>query len=796
LLNALVHGLSGVAGPPVSDSAPGGAESQEHELTSSAPPKAGDLGEDQEEDRPSSGYALIDQEFVVHAFAAAGGPLAESTYSQVRGVWASLAHHFGMTEPIVGLQLSADPPSEFLALPSGGVVAARQNPRADRQLILRRELDMFNLSVVVVPPPRASGRPLHGDGVPARRQGWGEVDQLWDEVTPVLLRAGLDVTRVYQAKVTGEWAALPDAVRGIAVLVRESLPDAAAGSAPELGSGLLVSDFVVWELRTSAADAERRLVVVGPENHDAELSAWTWSTGDVAMPRLAHYLMHVARIRYQERIWNSERATAERLAKRQREEATELQRMVDATAKASASDQSGMRRAAAAIRERILVAQAQAAAVLTDIKAMERAVEIAAVNMEVTLDMQSPQQDRPELTATLLGGDLEFADRLIRSLAEGAARIEEAQRAARRAVGIASRTIPPQGVGQRPASSSAVAGTRLAGLKMRLDEAIAENDLASLLDPGIRAEALRLTEILDESGDLEARYVLGWFHWLRFLALPEGQDNGALMSAASMFTPCFVSGLDGLPEPLLPLLAERAAALTETALERALDSGDSALLSASISLWFRIVNALAADDLRRVMWLSNLGVALRTLFERTGDLASLDAAIQAGRAAADAFPAGHPDRAAALSNLGVALRTRFECTGDLPDLDAAIEAGRAAVDAAAGHPGLPMALSNLAGTLQARYLMSWAISDLDAATEAARAAVGAAPPSDPDRAKYLSNLGIALQARFERSSDQADLDAAIEAGQAAVDALGANHPDRSAALANLQRALQSAQDHG
>ena len=76
--------------------------------------------------------------------------------------------------------------------------------------------------------------------------------------------------------------------------------------------------------------------------------------------------------------------------------------------------------------------------------------------------------------------------------------------------------------------------------------------------------------------------------------------------------------------------------------------------------------------------LSNLGLALRTRFERTGDRADLDAAIDAGQQAVAASPADHPDRAGYLSNLGNALRTRFERTGDQADLDAAIDlsAGR------------------------------------------------------------------------------------------------------------------------
>ncbi len=62
------------------------------------------------------------------------------------------------------------------------------------------------------------------------------------------------------------------------------------------------------------------------------------------------------------------------------------------------------------------------------------------------------------------------------------------------------------------------------------------------------------------------------------------------------------------------------------------------------------------------MYLSNLGRALRTRFERTGQLADLDQAITVGREAIDATPAGHPGRPGRLSGLGSTLQTRFERT--------------------------------------------------------------------------------------------------------------------------------------
>ena len=69
------------------------------------------------------------------------------------------------------------------------------------------------------------------------------------------------------------------------------------------------------------------------------------------------------------------------------------------------------------------------------------------------------------------------------------------------------------------------------------------------------------------------------------------------------------------------------------------------------------------DHPGRAMYLSNLGSALQTRFERTGGRPDLDAAVDVGRDAVAATPDDHPDRAGYLSNLGSALQTRFERTG-------------------------------------------------------------------------------------------------------------------------------------
>lgn len=52
---------------------------------------------------------------------------------------------------------------------------------------------------------------------------------------------------------------------------------------------------------------------------------------------------------------------------------------------------------------------------------------------------------------------------------------------------------------------------------------------------------------------LPTRHLLDWLHWYRCYALPDGDDQHDLQAAVTMLTACFISGLDDLPEPLLPM---------------------------------------------------------------------------------------------------------------------------------------------------------------------------------------------------------------------------------------------------
>lgn len=121
-----------------------------------------------------------------------------------------------------------------------------------------------------------------------------------------------------------------------------------------------------------------------------------------------------------------------------------------------------------------------------------------------------------------------------------------------------------------------------------------------------------------------------------------------------------------------------------------------------------------ADDPDQVLYLSDLGLALRTRFDRTDQSADLSEAIEAARKAAAAEPLDHPEAQAPRSNLGLALLARFERTADHADLDEAFDLLCQVIAATPeGHPAGPKHLSNLAAVLQARFEHLGASQDLD-----------------------------------------------------------------------------------
>jgi hypothetical protein len=159
----------------------------------------------------------------------------------------------------------------------------------------------------------------------------------------------------------------------------------------------------------------------------------------------------------------------------------------------------------------------------------------------------------------------------------------------------------------------------------RLDCAACAPELSAVLSRGVRKDARRLARYLRRSGreDLQASLVLGRVYYRRAEASSSGR-NRAMRAAVRAFVPCFIAGLE-LPAPMIPRVADAVGDLAVDLLEQAANSARPELMEDAAELWQRILDATPANYPDRTMRLSNLGVALKTWFERGGDLVHLDA---------------------------------------------------------------------------------------------------------------------------------------------------------------------------
>ncbi|MEV7782324.1 CHAT domain-containing protein [Kitasatospora sp. NPDC088351] len=323
---------------------------------------------------------------------------------------------------------------------------------------------------------------------------------------------------------------------------------------------------------------------------------------------------------------------------------------------------------------------------------------------------------------------------------------------------------------------------------------MAEQDLNIVLEPEALVEALRLGEVLREDEEcLAAYYLLGWFHAVRYHALPEGVGQSDYEQAIQRFTPCFVFGADteDLPQDLLPDVARRAMDFAGATHRRLVVKPSHEVLSRLIGLLRRITTSIPQDEPEHAEALSNLAVALKSRFELGRDPTDLDSAVDTVTGALNSVGPEHPRRPMLLSNLAAVLLARFEWSGAPSDLDEAVETGLSAVHTTDGSSlSRGGAIHNLATALKARFVERGDPADLDAAIEAFKEAEAAHTDSF-NKAGSLFNLGASLRNRYEHTGVLADLDAALNSSRAAVETASADHPGRPVFLSGFGHTLLS-----
>jgi hypothetical protein len=307
---------------------------------------------------------VVDPEFVVHLFAPVEGPAAERAFDLIRAVWASCERKLGTTVPIPGTGVPTEPPAAPTDPLVTEVLAAGQRPDSGVQMVLRQERDVLNLSAAFATwSSEARSFPL-GEASPS----WTRWDQLWSSLLGDQTEVLLGEARLYLAQLAGaEQPALARALLPALPSTRVSWPEHAMVT----GKGL-----AAWEFSPgSDVRALRRIVVLAPLGNDTELSAWTWSRGDPAMPPFARYLMHAAKLRYELRVWDDGRQT-DLLRQRANTNADLVHALLDPVRATEIAE------ALAVLR----TDEADVVRVLADVREMRHTVHIAAANMSTVTE--------------------------------------------------------------------------------------------------------------------------------------------------------------------------------------------------------------------------------------------------------------------------------------------------------------------------------------------------------------------------------------------------------------------------
>lgn len=306
---------------------------------------------------------LPDQELVVHAAAPLDGPHAARAYEELGQIWSRCRELLGVTEPIPNTGLATTLPTDPRGDAREQALAGAQDRTGDFQLIARRLHDVVNLSMAFAAPlpPR---RIRIGSAVPP---GWIEFDRWWREVAADATSSFLGVTRVFQAKHASLIDTPPSELRAV---VRAALPRDGQESVGWDEEQASPDGFVSWEPQAHDMEhLERLIVVLASEDDDVRLSAWTWSNGGTTIPPLGRYLVHAAKIRYEMRVWQSERPAIEELRRHVDGQVARLQRDL--------ADPAGLDQLAANI--------AELAVTTSNLREMQHTVRIAAANMKAAV---------------------------------------------------------------------------------------------------------------------------------------------------------------------------------------------------------------------------------------------------------------------------------------------------------------------------------------------------------------------------------------------------------------------------
>lgn len=255
---------------------------------------------------------ILDLQFVAHLFAPVEGPGADAAYRAVEEIWDGCGLLFQMTDSIPGIGLPYLLAGTRADLPADGEVAlaARERPGANCQAVLRIHHDLLNLSVALAPPEASAPDDLYPRHEVSASGGatwpwWRTFDYQWGMLTARHSPHFLGEARIYLARVDAEEdirAARPALYADLSGLLPAVDREQSQSTGVAAPGGL-----ALWETTTEPDDRVlRRFVLAIAPDADPAASAWVWSRGDAAIPPLARYLLHAAKLRYEMRVWRGD----------------------------------------------------------------------------------------------------------------------------------------------------------------------------------------------------------------------------------------------------------------------------------------------------------------------------------------------------------------------------------------------------------------------------------------------------------------------------------------------------------
>jgi predicted nucleotide-binding protein len=302
----------------------------------------------------------VDQQLVIHLFAPAVGPQSDAAYAALRQLWLGCRQFFLMRDPLPHGDLPHQMPPLYQDLPGRAetgeeaILAAQERPDADCQAFLRRQYDVLNLSVVLASPP---GAPAPAPG----HSSWQDLDTQWSFLSDGLTAGLVGEARLYLARSATPPGPYLDGLLPAPARVGGWTQERAATDGP----------LKLWEAPPWADNrpARRFVLAFGADQElHALASAWAWSNGGTAIPPLARYLLHAAKLRFLYRVWQRDATTRELTAL--------IRSQVAAVREASLG-----RRSDDAAADELRRRAAEARLMAADLRELRQGVDIAEYNM-------------------------------------------------------------------------------------------------------------------------------------------------------------------------------------------------------------------------------------------------------------------------------------------------------------------------------------------------------------------------------------------------------------------------------